>query len=152
LSKTQTDKSRYASRYAPGTFVTAAQWLAEWACEREAAAAGKELSRHFWKDPVWEKKYLRQLRAAQGLLKLYSPRAVGNALRGKEGKRVRSLGAPWLDDLVRAEQAKLDAAESFRQEGGPPPAPDGPRLPDKRPAFKNKPSLLDRLKESDGEE
>ena len=104
----RTDNRRFASIYSPGSFVTAAQYLAEYVCGRQARAKHITLPAHFWKTmPEWEKQYLLQLRHANALLKIYEPAAVSAALRSKEGQKVLSLGAKWLDDMIKKEQLLL---------------------------------------------
>jgi hypothetical protein len=145
----------YESLYAPGVLVRPEQWLAEYMCGRQARAKGVDLPRRFWSNPsyktVWEKELRRQVRAAATLLKLYRPQAVSAALRTKEGRKVLSLSAPWLDDLVKAEEQRLAREAELRAaaaEARPPePPPPAEKLPPgyTRPPFVHKKSILSKL-------
>ena len=148
-----TAKSRFESRFGGG-FIAVGQWLAELMVERLARSKNRSLPVHFWKTPEWEKPFKQQLRAAAALLRLYQPKAISAALRTTQGKRVISLSAPWLDDIIRSEQRKLDLAreaakveaEARAAEPAKPeivPTPDMPLF--SRPAFVRKKSTLSRL-------
>jgi hypothetical protein len=150
------DARRYESKYSPGVYVTAAQWLAEHMCERQARAKGQDLPPHFWKAPshkaTWEKAFLRQFRAAHALLRQFPEKAVGQALRTPAGRRVVSLAAPSLLDLVKAAARELELQERLAAEA-PPPPPQGPPPRTFRTggAFRSKKSVWEKLKEVDGE-
>jgi len=151
VAKKASDESRYKSRYATDTFITAAQYLAELMIERQTLKKGRKPPMYFWKLPQYEKAYRLQLRHANTLIRLYSAPAVSRALRRKEAKGLYSLGAPWLDDLVKQENAAIQA-EQQRQAERQTPAPEAsPNLPaGPRPAFVNQKSTLNKLKELDG--
>lgn len=98
-------KSAYAERSSP--WVSAAQYLAEEMCVRCAHRQGKTLVARFWQKPEWKKLFLMQVRFANGLLKIYSVKAILLALRSTVGKKVYSLGAKWFDDTIKAFERKL---------------------------------------------
>jgi hypothetical protein len=108
----QTEKSRYASRYSPGRYVTAAQYIIEMICEKKAAVDKIELPIRFWKRPEWANYFKMQLRQAHKLLKQYNEKAIIRALRNPQAKRTYSLHAPWLIPIIQVEQRKLDIHES----------------------------------------
>jgi hypothetical protein len=129
-----TEKCRFKSAFGGG-YVSAQQFLAESMCRRKAAKDGKELPQRFWELLVWNREFALQARHAAGLLKLYSYDAIVRALRSTKGKNIFSLGAPFLDPLVQAEQLKLDR-EAKSGPAQQPPAPSGPTQA--RPAFEKK--------------
>lgn len=143
MNSTPAPERRFESKYAlePGTLVPAATWLAEFMTARQAAKEGVELPRGFWRThPKWEKVLKQQLRSAASLLRLVPLEAVGAVLRGRQGRRVLSLAAPWLTDLVREEARKLElkkaAAAALEPEPPPPAPPPETNLPaGRRPAL-----------------
>ncbi len=137
----------YPSRVTPGKQVAVNVWLAEFMLVRQASKEGKELPRLYWQLPDWERKFKVQLRCANSLLKLYAPAAISAALRSKEGRRVYSLSAPWLEPVLLAEQRKLDI-EAERKKDVVPPAPpsEDESLPEARPTFKTGQSAVDKLR------
>ena len=101
-------KQKFPSRYSSGSFVTAAQYIAELMCEKQARRKKLDLPQKFWQIDYWKKPYKIQLIAAQGLLKIYDVKAILNALKAKDGSNIYSLHAPHLDDIIKREQASLD--------------------------------------------
>ena len=101
-------KQKFPSRYSSGSFVTAAQYIAELMCERQARRKKLDLPQKFWQIDHWKKPYKIQLIAAQGLLKIYDAKAILNALKAKDGSNIYSLHAPHIDDIIKREQASLD--------------------------------------------
>jgi hypothetical protein len=104
----QTEKSRYLSRYSPGRYVTAVQYIIEMICEKKAIMDRVELPVQFWKRPEWEFYFKKQLRQAHKLLKQYDEKAIVRALRSGGAKGIYSLHAPWLIPLIEKEQKQLD--------------------------------------------
>lgn len=149
----------YESLFAPNTYVTAAQFLGEYVVNRKAKSQGIDLPLRFWSRDTpgysahWEKELRRQIREANALAKLYSPAAISKALRSKEGRKVLSLGAPWLDDLCKVEQAKLDREAALRAAEpqelvAKQPDPTLPLFSTKK--FVHKKSLAQKLREAEG--
>lgn len=99
MAKEFTDKSRYKSAYTE-SWVTAAQYITELVCENIAHKNSEILPLKFWNDRKWNAIFRRQLSLANGLLKIYKESAIIQALKTKEGKRILSLAAPWLDDII----------------------------------------------------
>lgn len=98
---------KYPSRYSNGKKVTAAQYIAELMCEKQAQKEKKELPQKFWEHAAWKKPYKNQLYAAYGLLKIYDEKAIIKALKSKEAYGVYSLRAPSIDRLIKQEQEEL---------------------------------------------
>lgn len=96
MASNRTEKSRYLSNYGePGEslYVTAAQYLAEIACERQAARSGEKLPPRFWREKRWAVKFRAQVTHANGLLGKFPCGAILQALRHKpDGVRIYSLG------------------------------------------------------------
>jgi hypothetical protein len=127
-------------------YVTAAQYLAEVMCARLAARDKTSLPVRFWERPRWKKIFLQQVRLASGLLAAYPREAVSAALRSPEGRRAYSLGAPWIEELVRQQAERL--ATMAPPVTPPSPEPPPTALPDTpRPAFVQRPSLRKKLEE-----
>lgn len=104
MAKQRTDDSRYPSRFSPGGFVTSAQYIIEFVCEKKARLDGKDLPAKFWELKEWSAFYKSQLRATHKLLKTYEPAAIINVL--KKG-RIWSLRAAWVEKLIAAEQLAI---------------------------------------------
>lgn len=145
---------KYPSKFSPGKLITADKLLAEVICERQARAKGIELPLLFWKTDgykdYWEKELLRQIRSAKALLQLYSPQAISKALKSKKGKTITSLLAPWLLDLVKEEEKKIELSKINQQEYNKEvEEKEEDQLPInlKRPELKNNKSLRDKLDE-----
>ncbi len=115
-SENQTEKSRYPSKYSPGKFVTAAQYIAEFICEKKAVINKQPLKERFWTDPTWAKFYKQQILAANGLLKIYTQEAILAALKTRQAYRIFSLRAPHLDAIIEAEQRKIDLIKEQKKD------------------------------------
>lgn len=97
MGKQRTEKSKYESRYSPGGYCTAAQYLVEICCENKARLAGKELPYKFWELEEWAKFFRSQIRAANQLIKKYNEKAVIQVLKEQKNKKTFSLRAKWLE-------------------------------------------------------
>lgn len=106
------DKRTYPSRYSPDKLVTPAQYIVELICEKKAALNGGDLPVQFWKIPKWASFYRQQIVSANGLLRIYSPTAIINALKSNGAYGIFSLRAPHLDMMIKAEQSKVDILEN----------------------------------------
>ncbi len=139
----------YPSRLCPGKQIPVAAWLAEFMISRQASKQGKEVPKEYWKYPDWERLFKAQLRAAKGLLKLYSPAAISAALKTYEGKRTLSLSAPWLDAAIMKEHRRIELEAARKQErvaAAPMVEEPDDTIPASRPAFIDGSSQLDKLK------
>lgn len=101
--------TKYQSRYSPDKLVTEAQYITELICEKKAKLDGGELPIKFWTQKKWGSFYRQQIHMANGLLRIYSGKAIIRALNSPLAAKVYSLRAPHLDPIFRAEQDKVDA-------------------------------------------
>jgi adenine-specific DNA methylase len=81
MGKQRSDKCNYQSRYSPGTWITAAQYITEYLCENLAKKDHKELYPQFWKSAAWAKFFVFQCVLANRLLKKYPPEVIIRAIR-----------------------------------------------------------------------
>lgn len=142
----------YRSLYGGG-WLTPAQFLAEGMCARQARKDKTELPLKFWNEEKWKRVFLLQHRFALSLLKVYDAESVMRALRTSTGKGVYSLGAKFLDPLVRDEQRKAERQEAARAAksveppvSSEPPAERPKEAEPPRPAFVRKQTNLSKLK------
>lgn len=115
----QTEKSSYPSLYSPDKFVTPAQYIIELVCEKKAKLEKRDLPPQFWKLKEWQNFFKSQLRRCHKLLKTYDVEAVIRALRNPRAYKIRSLFAPWLEDIVLEEQRQLDVAKELAKDKQP---------------------------------
>ena len=143
MAKTKSDDSRYESRFGGG-YVSPAQYITEIICERFAGKNGKSLPQKFWSTPEHKRSFMMTLLTANALLKMYHPKAIISALRRLPN--LYSLKAAWLDDVIKEEQAKIDAFVEQVEVATPPPAEIS--VTEKpRESFNNKKSTLDKLRD-----
>lgn len=144
MARQKSEKSRWASRYGGG-WIADAPFLAELMVERVAKKDRRSLPPRFWDEKEWGPLFKRQLRFAQGLLRLYGVNVILRVLDGARGKSVYSLGANWLDAILQEEQKREDAQQASLRVVTPPrdecPLPSG-----LRPSFAPKPSPITRLR------
>lgn len=138
---------KYKSRYAPDTDITAAQYITEFICENKARKDGKDLPLHFWQIPVWAKFFKLQILGANGLLKIYDAEAIVLALKTPQGRSIFSLRAPWLDQIIKEQQAILDARKVKLAEAKPVERASTTSVPRQN---KPKANIISRLKDLDG--
>lgn len=151
MAKQRSDKYPFRSRFDEDNWQSPQQYLAEAMCDRQARKRGDGLGLRFWQHDPWKREFAMQAQHAASLLKIYDYQAVIRALRGPRGKTIYSLGAPFLDPLVKEEQARLDKERLSQERQAPPPPPPVAAEPP-RPAFNsgNKRSILDKLRDLDG--
>jgi hypothetical protein len=148
------EDSPYSSLYGGG-FISASQYLAESMVARRARSSNITLPQKFWNVERWKRVFLMEVRHASRLLTLYSVEAIIKALRTKEGKRVYSFGAKWLDPLIAEEQRLMDVAKAAQSlqpavKETEPTVVVGTNGP--RPAFSPTKSKLNKLRDLDGQE
>jgi hypothetical protein len=112
---TRTEDRPYPSRYAKDTWVTPAQYITELICEHKAVMDKKDLPYRFWTLPEWAKFFRGQINAANSLLKKHSVQAITQALHSDRGRRIYSLRAPWLEEIIVAEE-KVIKAKAYKPE------------------------------------
>lgn len=103
------NKNKYISKYSNNKPVSAAQYITELICERKAIKDKKDLHYRFWLSKEWASFFRNQIGSAHKLLKQYSDKAIVNALLTSNGKKIYSLRAPHLPDMIDRESKKLDA-------------------------------------------
>lgn len=108
MAKEQSNKNCYPSRYSPGGFVRADQYIIELICEKKAKKDKKDLPVQFWKDPEWAKFFKSQLRKCKSLLQIYSSEAIIKGMQDKRAWSIYSLHAPWLPEIIQEYQTKID--------------------------------------------
>ena len=135
----------YPSKYSNGKTVSAAQYIAEFICERLAKRQKKDLHYRFWLSKEWEKEYKGQIAAAYKWLKKYDSKVIINALSSQAGSKIYSLRAPHLGDIIE----KADKLEKSK------PLPEVKtiqrNLLDKGRKDNKYNNILDKLKEIDNE-
>ncbi len=147
MADTQSETCPYQSRYGGG-WQAPSQFLAESMVARQARMKKTSLPLKFWRLERWNREYQAQARHASSLLRLYDCEAIMRALRTPEGKKIYSLGAKFLDPLVRVEQERLDRLKAARQAAPPEPEPEPPaKDASPRPAFVETKSTLSKLRD-----
>lgn len=97
----------YISKYSNGKEVSAAQYITEIICEKQAKRQKKDLHYRFWLNKEWEKFYKGQIGTAHKLLKKYDAKAIIRALKNPKTRNTYSLRAPYLLPVIKLEQKKL---------------------------------------------
>lgn len=143
MAKQRSDDSKYESRHGGG-WITPAQFLAEVMCERTAKENLEELPIKFWNKPRWKKEFFKQLNLANTILKDHDAAVVSKALKSKEGKKIFSLGAPWLKKLILLEEKSFKEISSLTE------SKEAVELPIRK-TFQQSKSLIKRIKELDNE-
>ncbi len=116
MAKERSSKSPYPSLYSPKGYVSGAQYIIEFLCEKKAKKEGKELPIQFWKLPEWAQFFKSQLRKCHSLIKQYSEEGIIRALNNPKGKSTYSLHAPWILPIIAEEHAKyLDDKSKIKQ-------------------------------------
>jgi hypothetical protein len=147
MPKRKSNKSRYVSRFAEhGGFITAAQYLAEMMCQRNALRQGVNLPPAFWKSSKkWGNELKHQLTRANSLIKEYGESAVVLAINDVRFLSCWSLETPSLIPIIkekraillcRSRQSRIDLKPATKDE---PPRPPIPRK-----------SILETLRKLDG--
>lgn len=135
-SDTRTFESRFG-----GGWISAAQYLAETMCARNAKFNKTELPPKFWNHKPWKDYYLYQIKLANSLLKKYSQSIIFQSLRTPNGVKVISLKSPFLQKEIAViekknaqQEIKTTEVENLNQ----------------RPNFVQNKSLKRKLEELDG--
>lgn len=115
------DKKGFESKYAVDTYVTAAQYLAEFMCERIAKKEGVQLPVRFWQLPHWKKVFLLQVLKANEWLKEYDMSVIMKGLRSPAASKIYSLGyksglKPIFDRQVKIEKGKASEKVNIIEE------------------------------------
>jgi hypothetical protein len=105
MASQQTDKSRYPSKYSPGTFITAAQYIIELLYTQYCYKQQREPLLNFWQSDEGKKFLGGQLRVTYSLLKKYSPKALITTI---EEKKIDNLRVKWILPWIARKQKTLD--------------------------------------------
>jgi hypothetical protein len=101
------DNIKFISKYSNGKTVSPAQYITEIICEKKAILNNKDLHYKFWQNNYWMKYYKNQIGVANKLLKKYSAKAIIAALRSEKCKKIYSLRAPHLIDIIEEEESRI---------------------------------------------
>ena len=112
MTKKRTNKSQYPSRYSPGGWVSAPQYITEFICEKKAQKDRKELPIKFWEIKEWRSYYRYQITLANKLLKEFTATAIIAALKDKRCWKTYSLRAPMLYGIIEEKEKELTVRES----------------------------------------
>lgn len=100
MAKKQTDNSRYRSP-STGDFCTAAQYLAEIICQRQANRDKVgTLPYKFWNNSKWKKVYIRQVALANKLVKSYGDDFI-RFIKSRSGSKIISLSARNIESQYK---------------------------------------------------
>lgn len=114
MAKQRTKLCIYPSRYAKDHWVTSAQYIIEFVCEKKARGEHKDLPQYFWNLDEWKLFYKSQLRATHKLLKDgYSINAILNVIKSNN---IWSLRPKWVHTIISKEQARINKQEKIQQE------------------------------------
>jgi len=90
-----------------GRLCTPQHYLVELVCIRKSKKQNIPMSsERWWQDSNWKKDYARQIALAHGLLKLFSPESIINALNSKEGSWIYSLSYKGLVEIIKNHEVK----------------------------------------------
>ena len=113
MTKKRTDKSQYPSRYSPGGWVSAPQYITELICEKKAQKEQKELPIKFWEIKDWCKYYKYQITLANKLIKSHGEDVVIAALKDNRCWSTYSLRAPRLKEVIaEKEKEKVERTQN----------------------------------------
>lgn len=112
MTKKRTNKSQYPSRYSPGGWVSAPQYITELICEKKAQKDQKELPIKFWEIKEWRNYYRYQITLANKLLKEFPADVIIAALKDNRCWKTYSLRAPLLHGIIEEKNRSVLKRES----------------------------------------
>jgi len=92
--------TKYKSIYSDKE-VTAAQYIAEFMCQKRAISLNIDLPLKFWLVDHWKKYYIYQIQLANKLLKKYSDKSIIKALRSDKAKNTFSLKSQFIERIIK---------------------------------------------------
>ncbi len=95
-----------------GESCTAAQLIAEIFITRQEASKGNVVPYKFWNLPKYKLRYIRQIRDANSLLKIYTGESIIAALMSKDGNWIFSSNAKILTILIEKEEVRIEKLNS----------------------------------------
>ena len=112
MTKNRTEKSKYPSRYSPGGWVSAPQYITEFICEKKAQKDHKELPIKFWEIKEWRNYYRYQITLANALLKEFEADFIIAALKDNRCWKTYSLRAPMLRGIIEEKSSEATKRDS----------------------------------------
>jgi len=100
MSSNRTSKSNYPSRYSPGGWVSAPQYITELVCEKKATKDKKELPIKFWEIKEWRNYFKYQITLANKLINEFGADSVIAALKDSRCWKTYSLRSPFLRGII----------------------------------------------------
>jgi hypothetical protein len=122
---------------------TVAQFLAEQIIIRRYKRKKQSLPFKFWNEVPYKSEYVKEIIAANTLLKVYNETAIVNAVMRKDAEWMTSLRIKKWITLIKEEQEKINRALSAIKDSQDIVTSDVTQVPQIRPAK----SKLDRLKD-----
>lgn len=120
MAKQRTEKSRFPSRFAEGTYVSGPQYVTELFIEIYYRQSHKDLPPKFWELPELSRLYRSQIPAAVKLTRDYPTEVVIRTLRDKRVNwRIKSLRATWLLEPILKEKLAEYNGEQERLKNAP---------------------------------
>lgn len=112
MADNRSDKCNYPSRYSPKKWVTAAQFIIELVCEKQAKKLKKDLPVQFWHLEEWQKEFVSQTRATNRLLKKYDAKVIIEVIK-KKG--IWSLRPKWVEKVIQEQQIAFNKTKEIKE-------------------------------------
>ena len=102
MAEKRSEHMKYPSQYSPGGWVTAAQYIVELVCEKNAQKKGGDgdLPLQFWKLDEWSKYFVFQSMCVNRLLKKYHPKPIIAVVKRKN---IWTLRPAWVEKVIAKE-------------------------------------------------
>jgi hypothetical protein len=100
--------NKYLSKYSNGKYVSQAQYITEIICENKAVKDKTDLHYKFWTTKKWSSFFRNQIASAHKLLENYRASAIIKALTSNEGKKIYSLRAPHLKEIIEKKVLEIE--------------------------------------------
>ena len=107
MSSNRTSKSNYPSRYSPGGWVSAPQYITELICEKKATKDKKELPIKFWEIKEWRNYFKYQITLANKLIDEFGADAIIAAMKDSRCWKTYSLRSPFLRSIIEEKKDQL---------------------------------------------
>lgn len=107
MAKDRTEKSKYPSRYSPGGWVSAPQYITEVICEKKAQKDKKELPIKFWEIKEWRNYYRYQITLANKLIKEFGEAPIIAALKDSRCWSTYSLRSKFLRSIIEEKKKSI---------------------------------------------
>lgn len=94
---------------------TPAQYITDMLIKRRAENENKELPYNYYKISPWSNYYKTTIIQVNSFLKMYSPEVIIAALNDKKGKKIFSLKAPWLEELLEKKEKEFQNKKKIEE-------------------------------------